>query len=47
MIGKPGLHGWRDAKRLVDAAVIQFDAISFLGGTAPHSGHRSGVARRS
>jgi hypothetical protein len=26
---------------------IQLAAISFFGGTAPHSGQRSGVARRS
>jgi hypothetical protein len=32
---------------LGDLLLVQFETISFFGGTVPHSGHRSGVARRS
>jgi hypothetical protein len=60
VIGQPGLHGGRDAKRLVDPAVvivhevkgndvgvIQCEGTAVFVGKVPHSGQRSGVARRS
>jgi hypothetical protein len=59
VIGETGLHRRRNAKCLVDPAVvvhevqrdvvgvIQLGIVSFFGGIDPHSGQRSGVARRS
>jgi hypothetical protein len=37
----------REAKMVNCPVLVHFEITSFFGGTVPHSGHRSGVARRS
>jgi hypothetical protein len=41
------IHAFLRFRPAAEPALIHLEIVSFFGGTVPHSGHRSGVARRS